>query len=229
MPAVCRGARRDDRVRRHQRRLHAARRPVRTDPGPRPPRRALTRFQSQKACPHVQTNRPGHSNVCLQVASMRHDYGVPQHRLPEPEQLHAHVPQVLRQRPVRIPCQPAHPVLKRRIGRGCDRGIRCSPTPAFTPLELPREVPRLGCHDCEGRADALELILRGLEGAQLSGAERTPAASEETQDEGPLRRSCSEEWRRPSASGRRKSARCLRPSTRAMHVCIAQPAHEVAV
>ena len=40
------------------------------------------------------------------------------------------------------------------------------------------------CHDCEGRADALELILRGLEGAQLSGAERTPIASEETQDEG---------------------------------------------
>jgi len=32
------------------------------------------------------------------------------------------------------------------------------------PLELPREVPRLGCHDCEGRADALELILRGLKG-----------------------------------------------------------------
>ena len=52
------------------------------------------------------------------------------------------------------------------------------------PLELPRKVPRLGCHDCEGRADALELMLRGLEGAQLSGAERTPAASEETQDEG---------------------------------------------
>jgi DNA-binding transcriptional LysR family regulator len=39
---VRRGARRDDRVRRHQRRLLAAWRPVRTDPGPRPPRRALT-------------------------------------------------------------------------------------------------------------------------------------------------------------------------------------------
>ena len=34
------------------------------------------------------------------------------------------------------------------------------------------------------RADALELILRGLEGAQLSGAERRPAASEETRDKG---------------------------------------------
>jgi hypothetical protein len=34
------------------------------------------------------------------------------------------------------------------------------------------------------RADALELILRGLEGAQLSGAERRLAAPEETQDEG---------------------------------------------
>jgi hypothetical protein len=66
---------------------------------------------------------------------------------------------------------------------------------AHAPLKLPREVPRLGCHDCEGRADALELILRGLGGAQLSGAERTPVASEETQDECPLRRSCSEEWR----------------------------------
>ena len=32
------------------------------------------------------------------------------------------------------------------------------------------------CHDCQGRANAPELILRGLEGAQLSGAERTPAA-----------------------------------------------------
>ena len=48
----------------------------------------------------------------------------------------------------------------------------------------PREVPRLGCHDCEGRADAFELTLRRPESAQLSGAERTPAASEETQDEG---------------------------------------------
>jgi hypothetical protein len=76
---------------------------------------------------------------------------------------------------------------------------------AQAPLKLPRKVPRLGRHDCEGRADALELILRDLEGAQLSGAERTPVASEETQDEGPLRRSCSEEWRWPSASGRRKS------------------------
>jgi len=45
----------------------------------------------------------------------------------------------------------------------------------------PREVPRLGCHDCEGRSDALELILGGLEGAQLSGAERTSVASEENQ------------------------------------------------
>ena len=55
---------------------------------------------------------------------------------------------------------------------------------AQAPLELPREVPRLGRHDCEGCADALGLILRGLEGAQLSGAERRPAASEETQEEG---------------------------------------------
>ena len=47
---------------------------------------------------------------------------------------------------------------------------------------LRREVPRLGCHDCEGRADGFELILRRLEGAQLSGAERTPAASEETHE-----------------------------------------------
>ena len=38
--------------------------------------------------------------------------------------------------------------------------------------------------DCEGRVDALELILRGLERAQLSGRERRPAASEETKDEG---------------------------------------------
>ena len=50
------------------------------------------------------------------------------------------------------------------------------------PLVLRREVPRLGCHDCEGRADGFELILRRLEGAQLSGAERTPAASEETHE-----------------------------------------------
>jgi hypothetical protein len=33
-------------------------------------------------------------------------------------------------------------------------------------------------------APTLELILRGLEVAQLSGAERTPAASDETQDDG---------------------------------------------
>src|SRR4051812_21350979 len=50
--------------------------------------------------------------------------------------------------------------------------------------ELPREVPSLRCHDGEGCADALELCLCRLEGAQLSGAERTPAASEETQDKG---------------------------------------------
>ena len=38
------------------------------------------RFQKlQKACPHVQTNRPGHSNVCLEVESMRHDYGMLRH------------------------------------------------------------------------------------------------------------------------------------------------------
>ena len=49
---------------------------------------------------------------------------------------------------------------------------------------LPREVPRLRCHNCKGCADALELILRGLEGAQLSGAEPRSAASKETQDDG---------------------------------------------
>jgi hypothetical protein len=78
------GVRRDDRVRRHQRRLHAPRRPVRTDPGPRPPRRALAQLSArshrlQKACPRVQTNRPGYSSVCVQVASMPHDCGVPRH------------------------------------------------------------------------------------------------------------------------------------------------------
>ena len=52
------------------------------------------------------------------------------------------------------------------------------------PLALTLEVPRLGCRDCESRANALELMLRGLEVAQLSGAGQTSAASQETQDEG---------------------------------------------
>ena len=96
------------------------------------------------------------------------------------------------------------------------------------PLELPREVPRLGCHDCEGRADALELILRGLEGAQLSGAERTPAASEETQDEGSVAarllggvETAVGAWQEEGWRGVFQRVRC--------HVYIAQPAHEVAV
>ena len=67
------------------------------------------------------------------------------------------------------------------------------------------------------------------EGAQLSGAERTPAASEETQDEGSVAAQLlggvetavgvwqEEIWRGVSALQR---MRC---------VCIAQPAHEVAV
>lgn len=33
----------------------------------------------RNACPGVQTNRPSHSILCLQVASMRHDCGVPRH------------------------------------------------------------------------------------------------------------------------------------------------------
>ena len=86
------------------------------------------------------------------------------------------------------------------------------------------------CHDCQGRANAPELILRGLEGAQLSGAERRPAASEETQDEGSVAAQLlggvetavgvwqEEIWRGVSDLQR---VRC--------HVCIAQPAHEVAV
>jgi hypothetical protein len=95
------------------------------------------------------------------------------------------------------------------------------------PLEFSREVPSLGCHDCEGRAEAFELILRG---AQRSGAERTPAVSEETQDEGSVAAQLlggvetavgvwqEEIWRGVSDLQR---VRC--------HVCIAQPAHEVAV
>jgi hypothetical protein len=97
----------------------------------------------QKACSYVQANRPDHSNVCLQVASMRHDYGVPQHPLPEPEQLHTHVPHVLRQRPLGIPCQRvARLVRQRHADRRRDLGIRCSLTPAYTPREHRRRRAR---------------------------------------------------------------------------------------
>ncbi len=87
-----------------------------------------------------------------------------------------------------------------------------------------------GGHDCEGRADAFELILRCLEGAQLSRAERTPAASEETQDEGCVAaqllggaETAVGVWQEEMGRGVSdlKRVRC--------HVCIAQPAREVAV
>ena len=71
-------------------------------------------------------------------------------------------------------------------------------------------------HDCEGRADALELILRGLEGAQPSGAERTPAASEETQDEGSVAAQLLGGVETAVGVWRGNLARCLRPSTRTM-------------
>jgi hypothetical protein len=50
-------------------------------------------------------------------------------------------------------------------------------------------------HDCEGRAD--------VHSAAMQNGHQPPRKKLRTK--GPLRRSCSEEWRRPSASGRRQS------------------------
>ena len=96
-------------------------------------------------------------------------------------------------------------------------------------LELPREVLRLGCHDCEGRADALELIVRGPEGVQLSGAERRPAASEETQDEGSVAAQLLGGVETAVGVWQEEIWRGVSDLQRVRRACIAQPAHEVAV
>jgi hypothetical protein len=54
---VRRGAGRDHRIRRHQSRLHAALRPVRTDLGPRPHRRALARLSEAPESVSVRPNQ----------------------------------------------------------------------------------------------------------------------------------------------------------------------------
>jgi hypothetical protein len=96
-------------------------------------------------------------------------------------------------------------------------------------LSLLREVSRLGCHACEGRADALELILRGLEGAQLSGAERRPAASEETRDKGSVAAQLLGGVETAVGVWQEEIWRGVSDLQRVRCVCIAQPAHEVAV
>ena len=92
------------------------------------------------------------------------------------------------------------------------------------------KFPRLGRHDYEGRADRLELILCGLEGAQLSGAERTPAASEETQDEGSVAAQLLGGVE-TAVGVRQEEVRCVVSDLQRVrcHVCIAEPAYEAVV
>jgi len=86
------------------------------------------------------------------------------------------------------------------------------------------------CHDCEGRADALELILRGMKSAELRGAERAPAASEETQEQGSVAAQLLGGVETAVGIRQKKVWRVVSDLQRVRcHVCIPKPAHEVVV
>lgn len=71
-----------------------------------------------------------------------------------------------------------------RHANGHSRCRRVPSGPSQAPLELPWEVPRLGCHDCKGWPTLSDSSFAVWRAQQLSSAERKPAAWEETQDEG---------------------------------------------